>query len=114
MLVRPMMILEIPMFEIYYGEDDYSRKRAMIHDALRARLGDPEMASLNSVTVSAADSSVPPEVVAQAGAVPFLANGRLVIVTMKVFWPCSLVRRAVEIWIWAGRRTWALTTGRPR
>ena len=65
------------MFEIYYGEDDYSRKRAI--DALRARLGDPEMASLNSVTVSAADSS-PPEVVAQAGAVPFLANGRLVIV----------------------------------
>ena len=65
------------MLEIYYGEDDYSRKRAI--DALREQLGDPEMASLNTVTLSAADTT-PAEVVAQAGAVPFLANGRLVVV----------------------------------
>ena len=65
------------MLEIYYGEDDYSRKRAI--DVLREQLGDPEMASLNTVTLSAADTT-PAEVVAQAGAVPFLANGRLVVV----------------------------------
>lgn len=65
------------MLEIYYGEDDYSRKHAI--DALREQLGDPEMASLNTVTLSAADTT-PAEVVAQAGAVPFLANGRLVVV----------------------------------
>ncbi len=65
------------MLEIYYGEDDYSRKRAI--DALREQLGDPEMASLNTVTLSAADTT-PAEVVAQASAVPFLANGRLVVV----------------------------------
>ena len=65
------------MLEVYYGEDDYSRKRAI--DALREQLGDPEMASLNSVTLNAADTT-PAEVVAQAGAVPFLANGRLVVV----------------------------------
>ncbi len=65
------------MLEIYYGEDDYSRKRAI--DALREQLGDPEMASLNTVTLNAADTT-PAEVVAQAGAVPFLANGRLVVV----------------------------------
>lgn len=65
------------MLEIYYGEDDYSRKRAI--DALREQLGDPEMASLNTVTLSAADTTLA-EVVAQAGAVPFLANGRLVVV----------------------------------
>ncbi len=65
------------MLEIYYGEDDYSRKRAI--DALRDQLGDPEMASLNTVTLSAADTT-PAEVVAQAGAVPFLAEGRLVVV----------------------------------
>ena len=65
------------MLEIYYGEDDYSRKRAI--DALRDQLGDPEMASLNTVTLSAADTT-PAEIVAQAGAVPFLANGRLVVV----------------------------------
>ncbi len=65
------------MLEIYYGEDDYSRKRAI--DALREQLGDPEMASLNTVTLSASDTT-PAEVAAQAGAVPFLANGRLVVV----------------------------------
>ena len=65
------------MLEIYYGEDDYSRKRAI--EALRAQLGDPEMASLNTVRLNAADTT-PAEVVAQAGAVPFLAEGRLVVV----------------------------------
>ena len=65
------------MLEIYYGEDDYSRKQAI--EALKAQLGDPEMASLNSVTLNAADTT-PAEVVAQAGAVPFLANGRMVVV----------------------------------
>lgn len=65
------------MLEIYYGEDDYSRKRAI--EALREQLGDPEMASLNTVTLTASETT-PAEVVAQAGAVPFLANGRLVVV----------------------------------
>ncbi len=65
------------MLEIYYGEDGYSRKHAI--DALREQLGDPEMASLNTVTLNAADTT-PAEVVAQAGAVPFMAEGRLVVV----------------------------------
>ena len=72
-----MLGLGIRVLEIYYGEDDYSRKRAI--DALREQLGDPEMASLNAVTLNATDTT-PAEVIAQAGAVPFLASGRLVVV----------------------------------
>ncbi len=65
------------MLEIYYGEDDFSRKRAI--DALRDRLGDPDMASLNTVTITAVGAS-PSEVFGQARAVPFLASGRLVVI----------------------------------
>ena len=65
------------MFEIYYGADDYSRKRAI--EALKERLGDPEMASLNTAILGATETT-PAEVVAQAGAVPFLASGRLLVV----------------------------------
>jgi DNA polymerase-3 subunit delta len=65
------------VFAIYYGEDDYSRNEAV--RALRDRLGDPEMASLNTTVLSAAQAR-PGEVIAQASIVPFLASGRLVVV----------------------------------
>lgn len=65
------------MFAIYHGQDDYSRTEAV--RALRDGLGDAEMASLNTTIVSASEAR-PAEVIAQAGVVPFLASGRLVVI----------------------------------
>lgn len=65
------------MFAIYYGEDDFSRREAV--RVLQEKLGDPEMASLNTAVLAANDAK-PAEVIAQASAVPFLAPGRLVVV----------------------------------
>ncbi len=65
------------MFEIYHGDDDFSRKQAIRE--LSQRLGDAEMASLNTVVLAAADVT-PAEVTAQVSAVPFLAEGRMVVV----------------------------------
>ena len=65
------------MLEIYHGDDDHSRKQAIRE--LGKRLGDGDMASLNTVTLAVADAT-PAEVTAQVSAVPFLAEGRMVIV----------------------------------
>ncbi len=65
------------MWYLLYGPDEYSIQQTIAD--LKAQLGEPEMAALNTTVLEGRQTSVA-EVIAAADALPFLASRRLVIV----------------------------------
>ena len=82
----------MPVF-LFLGEDDFSKGEALAH--LKADLGPPEMAVPNTSTLEADRVSLD-ELVQVCSTVPFLAPGRLVVVTglLARFEPRETGRRA--------------------
>jgi len=65
------------MLYLLYGPDEYSIQQTIAE--LKAKMGDPEMAALNTTVLDGRRTSVA-EVITAGDAVPFLAERRLVIV----------------------------------
>ena len=72
-----------PTFYVLHGDDEFSRKAEV--QTMRGRMGDPGMAELNTAQFDG-KLATPPEVVAAACAMPFLADKRLVIVEGMLTW----------------------------
>ncbi len=71
-----------PTFYVFHGDDSFSL-RAEIR-AMRAKLGDPGVAQLNTTTLDGKATTA--EVLAAASTLPFLADRRLVIVEAMLSW----------------------------
>ena len=72
-----------PTFYVLHGDDEFSLK-AEVH-SMRARMGDPGSAELNTSIFDGKATSAA-EVVAAASAMPFLADKRLIIVEGMLTW----------------------------
>lgn len=72
-----MFIFHGPLFYIFHGEDDLQRAEAL--KALRAEMGDPQFADLNTTVLEGRSLSIG-ELRHHADAIPFLSDKRLVIV----------------------------------
>jgi len=72
-----------PTFYVLHGEDEFSRKAELRN--MRARMGDPATADLNTTTFDG-KAATAAEVMAAASAMPFLADKRLVIVEGMLAW----------------------------
>ncbi len=72
-----------PTFYVLHGEDEFSRKAEV--RTMRARMGDPGSAELNTVTIDG-KAATAAEVIAAASAMPFLSDKRLVIVEGMLTW----------------------------
>ena len=100
----------MPVF-LYLGEDDFSKREAL--QELQAGMGAPEMADSNVSALEGARLTLE-ELVQVCSAVPFLAEGRLVVVTglLARFEPREARRgsgrgrrpRDSELGAWAGLR----------
>ncbi len=72
-----------PTFYILHGEDVFSLRAAV--DKMRAQMGDPTTAELNTVTLDGKESSAT-DVLSAVRAMPFLSDKRLVIVEGMLSW----------------------------
>jgi len=77
------MAPRIPTFYVLHGSDDFSL-RAQVQ-AMRAQMGDPAAAELNTTVLDGKTAS-PAAVLAAAQAMPFLSDKRLVIVEGMLGW----------------------------
>src|SRR5215831_10798838 len=76
-----------PTFYVLHGDDEFSRKAEVKN--MRARMGDPATAELNTAIFDGRNA-VLADVLAAASAIPFLADKRLIIVEGMLSW---LVRK---------------------
>src|SRR5690242_3456701 len=74
---------QAPTFYILHGDDEFSRKAEV--QAIRARMGDPTTAQLNTSQYDGKNASAA-EVIAAAQNMPFLSDKRLVIVDGMLAW----------------------------
>src|SRR5579859_2136531 len=72
-----------PTFYVLHGEDEYSRKAEVKN--MRARMGDPATAELNTAIFDG-KTAVVADVLAAASAMPFLSDKRLIIVDGLLSW----------------------------
>lgn len=72
-----------PTFYVLHGPDDFSRRAQL--QTLRAQMGDPSMAELNTALFDGRTASVV-DVLSAARALPFLSDKRLVIVDGMLIW----------------------------
>ncbi len=72
-----------PTFYVLHGTDEFTRRAAV--QAMRAQMGDPSMAELNTTVLDGKQASAS-DVLASARSMPFLSDKRLVIVEGMLTW----------------------------
>lgn len=72
-----------PTFYVLHGTDEFSRRAAV--QAMRAQMGDPSMAEMNTTILDGKQAAVA-DVLSSARSVPFLSDKRLVIVEGMLTW----------------------------
>ncbi len=73
----------VPTFYVLHGEDEFSRKAEVKN--MRARMGDPATAELNTFTFDGRNATIA-DILAAASAMPFLSDKRLIIVDGLLAW----------------------------
>ena len=72
-----------PTFYVLHGTDEFSRRAAV--QTMRAQMGDPSMAEMNTTVLDGKQASVS-DVLSSARSMPFLSDKRLIIVEGMLTW----------------------------